>query len=706
MAHVLRKDNGGVGGTPRRGTTLSESRDNSLAAQIAKDAAAQANRNNRPTTNNPINTYDGGAAEAARLRAIAEAETAKYKKLINDVTNVGSKLAEASNDLLSAMSELGNSLVGKSYNLIKEAIGIAKEEIDNTLNEINSVGKRANEKIDEYKVEKGNFEEIHPKTKDLQNKNNNTRLSCDTSVLREKVLPCLRYADNLLTDSSYNLSGVPRLKGCEDVSKIPTQVNDAKRNVQGVYNQVAETIEKAERAEKENIGIIEKIGNWIGELLGENDKNNLNNRGNTSTNTGNKVLSGTLMPEFVKNPTGIYKDQQDRSFLELTAKANGIDPNGKLTSVLGDEITVGILAKENGVDTKGKNRGEIIKEIANKEGISTNKTDNEILEEIKRKNSGSDYGSLIKKVDEISGKGQVKGGNQSDKPQDKIQNTKKDFFNKDITYTIDYKDSGKDGGIMPYSLMTPSTVNDGNPKPVIVWLHGVQEGGLDGKTFIKSNYNLTNVISQSKLDNFDAYVISPQLRGKYSLGEWSSEKGKEYLTNLLDEFISEHNVDTNNIVICGGSLGGQGAIYMAANMPEYFSKAVILSGYPCAAEISDIKMPVIGYVERGGVSYNYMTDSFTKQLGEDKLTIMDTSHGKLPEVVFNTDNDGNGRADVIEWMFSDLNNDSSTQNKTNIVQNLDTPELTPNTEQKPVTTKLTLDTELTPDTEQKLDTPK
>lgn len=57
-------------------------------------------------------------------------------------------------------------------------------------------------------------------------------------------------------------------------------------------------------------------------------------------------------------------------------------------------------------------------------------------------------------------------------------------------------------------------------------------------------------------------------------------------------------------------MGGQGALYMAHELPEYFSKCVVLSGYNSGVDISEISIPTIGFVGtraagEDGASVNY-----------------------------------------------------------------------------------------------------
>jgi len=228
------------------------------------------------------------------------------------------------------------------------------------------------------------------------------------------------------------------------------------------------------------------------------------------------------------------------------------------------------------------------------------------------------------------------------------------FFNPDSIFSYEYI---YDGEIIPHILFTPSISDESRPKPLIVWLHGTGERNANKLDFLLSGLPLT--INMWLTDGFDAYVLCPHLTGKWNISVWNYIYSADNLKLLLDKFISEHNVDTGNIVIVGHSLGGQGALYMAHQLPEYFSKCVVLSGYPAGIDISEIKIPTIGYVGQYNCgesrdSINYMMNYFAPVFGEENTFSIPTSHGKLPFVVFNQDVDDNNRSDVIEWMFDGI----------------------------------------------------
>lgn len=224
-------------------------------------------------------------------------------------------------------------------------------------------------------------------------------------------------------------------------------------------------------------------------------------------------------------------------------------------------------------------------------------------------------------------------------------------FDKDITYEISYVDEGE---VMPYALFTPSSADDDISIPLIVWLHDRNEHNLSEEEFIKKGF--AGIISNWNLENFNAYIIYPQMKGSYYSEYWCNPNTKSHLTSLLDKFIAEHNINKDKIIVAGARLGAQGALYMSVEMVEYFDRAVIFSGYSCGIQCSEIEIPVNGflatYSELEEVSY-FMNYHFSP-LKNCKLQEIKTNRYDLLEVVLNLDRKSNGKSDIVEWMLSDI----------------------------------------------------
>lgn len=205
-----------------------------------------------------------------------------------------------------------------------------------------------------------------------------------------------------------------------------------------------------------------------------------------------------------------------------------------------------------------------------------------------------------------------------------------------------------ENGTIPYILIGPENADPNEELPVLVYLHGLGQVGLNQDALL--NVGPGRIIPEWDLEDFNGYILCPQLTGQYNVKYWNNSTAEGYIRNLLNNFQETHAVDKENIAIAGHSLGGMGTLYMAKNMDDVFSKAAVLSGYDVGIDTSDINIPIVGYVGTKESQYE-MNNLFTNKLGEDSLITVEADHSGVPAKVFNRDTDGNGRSDLIEWLF-------------------------------------------------------
>lgn len=225
------------------------------------------------------------------------------------------------------------------------------------------------------------------------------------------------------------------------------------------------------------------------------------------------------------------------------------------------------------------------------------------------------------------------------------------LFSEDITFNYSWV---SDGEHMPYALYTPSCADEYDEIPLIVWLHGTGQIGVSEWEF--RNWSLPAVMENWTLEGFNAYVLCAQLSAPFNNGTWNNPTSMGYVKDILDNFISEHNVDRSKVYILGHSLGAVGSVYMAHEMPEYFAACVAMCPYYQGFDITEIEIPVMAYVGSPGggedeISYRYAL-KISDALGDDSVTVFPTSHGGVPKMAFNLDEDGNNRSDLIEWLLS------------------------------------------------------
>lgn len=205
-------------------------------------------------------------------------------------------------------------------------------------------------------------------------------------------------------------------------------------------------------------------------------------------------------------------------------------------------------------------------------------------------------------------------------------------------------------GTMPYILIGPENADPNEELPVLVYMHGSGEVGGSQDTLLRVGPG--GIVPNWNLEDFNGYIICPQLTGGYNAGSWNNQRAEGYLRDLLADFEKDHAIDKDNVAVAGHSLGGMGALYMAKHMDDVFTKAAVISGYNVGIDTRDVDIPIVGYVGTQE-SNGPMNQLFRDTLGEDYLIKVEANHGGAPTQVFNRDTDGNGRSDIIEWLFND-----------------------------------------------------
>ena len=189
-----------------------------------------------------------------------------------------------------------------------------------------------------------------------------------------------------------------------------------------------------------------------------------------------------------------------------------------------------------------------------------------------------------------------------------------DFFNKG---TFTGRSLGKVGDeTLTYAAYEPwSLRGDGKKNPLVIWLHGGGEGGLDVSITLLGN-EVVSLIRPQIQSHFTteggadgAYVLSIQCptmwmgaaNGSFSHGENPSVYA-DVLKACIDNYVAEHpDVDRNRIYLGGCSNGGFMTMHMLIRHPQYFAAA-----YPTCEAFMD----------------QYISDTQIQQLAKENIWIV------------------------------------------------------------------------------------
>jgi predicted peptidase len=154
---------------------------------------------------------------------------------------------------------------------------------------------------------------------------------------------------------------------------------------------------------------------------------------------------------------------------------------------------------------------------------------------------------------------------------------------------------GSRGDLLPYRLLPPSVVVEGETYPLIVVFHGAGEIGVDnvGQMDRFPRYWLRESIREE----YPAFVLAPQMperSSNYSGPQEDevrySEPGRplETALELIDSISSENPIDASRIYSIGFSMGASTAMNALYLRPGFFAASIAIGGVPNEAHAPDV----------------------------------------------------------------------------------------------------------------------
>lgn len=130
-----------------------------------------------------------------------------------------------------------------------------------------------------------------------------------------------------------------------------------------------------------------------------------------------------------------------------------------------------------------------------------------------------------------------------------------------------------DGYVLDYRYFSPVEDNDGTKYPLVIWLHGMGDGGEDGLQVTKSDIAFwTSDDFQGRFKGSEgAFIFAPRSPEDNSI--FWPDSFIYILRATIDDFIAKNkdNIDLSRIYIGGYSMGGKMTIKMAMAYPEMFA---------------------------------------------------------------------------------------------------------------------------------------
>jgi predicted peptidase len=129
-----------------------------------------------------------------------------------------------------------------------------------------------------------------------------------------------------------------------------------------------------------------------------------------------------------------------------------------------------------------------------------------------------------------------------------------------------------DGQAAAYQVYVPKAYDPAKPMPVILFLHGAGERGVDG--LLQTEVGLPSAIRRNA-ERYPAIVVLPQAPPQTL---WHGRSARAAL-GALDRTMREFRIDPRRVYLAGLSMGGNGAWNLAYNTPDRFAAMVVICGF-------------------------------------------------------------------------------------------------------------------------------
>lgn len=143
--------------------------------------------------------------------------------------------------------------------------------------------------------------------------------------------------------------------------------------------------------------------------------------------------------------------------------------------------------------------------------------------------------------------------------------------------------TGSEGHSLRYASFKPKNASEENPRPLVIWLHGMGEGGNNPLIALYGNKVTALFGDEFQKIMGGAYVLTPQtptfwLQYNEDKSSWIKNRGQDSiylkdLKELIDKFADENYVDKKRIIVGGCSNGGFMTMDLILNYPDYFAAA-------------------------------------------------------------------------------------------------------------------------------------
>ena len=231
---------------------------------------------------------------------------------------------------------------------------------------------------------------------------------------------------------------------------------------------------------------------------------------------------------------------------------------------------------------------------------------------------------------------------------------------------------GKDN--LPYRVSFPENYNPSQKYPLVVFLHGAGERGIDNQKQLTHRVSL--FASSESRQKFPAIVVFPQCPisdfwARTRLLRAATDSTPfilEYMTDvpmnkhlglvskLLDSLSATRSVDAQRIYIGGLSMGGMGTFEMLWRKPNFFAAAFPIcgGGNPSTAAVYGKGFPI--WIFHGDKDPVVGVNDSRQMVDALKAAGANVKYTEYPGVKHDSWNNAFAEKDLLPWLFGQRKN--------------------------------------------------
>lgn len=131
---------------------------------------------------------------------------------------------------------------------------------------------------------------------------------------------------------------------------------------------------------------------------------------------------------------------------------------------------------------------------------------------------------------------------------------------------------------LPYRLFVPLGYDPSHNYPLVLFLHGAGERGVDNELQVNSNIN--HLLTHVKMQEYSSFLLAPQTPPNTNWASWGETPSDSIRMTLsvINQLENEFSIDPNRLYITGLSLGGAGTWNTIRHYRGRFAAAVPICG--------------------------------------------------------------------------------------------------------------------------------